>query len=179
MARGGRSGGSPTLSVKVDGVNGGQFSAPQSITNTGDPVAYTYDLNVSAGPHTIEVKAGNVGTGRNPFLDLVSFPASGGGTDPGGDVDADGIPDAEDNCPEVSNPQQNDGDGVGNRCEDGSTTPTDADNDGVTEPPDNCPNVSNADQADSDSDGIGDACDTSTPPSDCEKHITRVMISTP
>src|SRR5215207_7306835 len=80
MARGGQSGGSPTLSVSVDG---GAFSAAQSITNSGAPVSYTYDLNVSAGTHTIGVKASNTGTGRNPFVDHVTFPASGsgGGTD--------------------------------------------------------------------------------------------------
>jgi hypothetical protein len=83
MARGGQSGGSSTLSVNVDG---GAFSAAQPITNSGAPVAYTYDLNVSAGTHTIGVKAANTGTGRNPFVDYVTFPASassggGGGTD--------------------------------------------------------------------------------------------------
>lgn len=120
VARGGRSGGSSTLSVNVDG---GAFSAAQAITNTGDPVAYTYDLNVPAGTHTIGVKAGNVATGRNAFLDYVTFPASGGGS--GGDSDGDGIPDASDNCPDVFNPNQNDGDGdgVGNACDDGSTPP--------------------------------------------------------
>src|SRR5215203_2193402 len=80
MARGGQSGGSPTLSVNVDG---GAFSAAQPITNSGAPVAYTYDLNVSAGTHTIGVKASNTATGRNPFVDYVTFPASssGGATD--------------------------------------------------------------------------------------------------
>ena len=80
MARGGQSGGSPTLSVNVDG---GAFSAAQPIRNSGAPVAYTYHLNVPLGSHDIGVKAGNTGTGRNPFLDFVTFPASGssGGTD--------------------------------------------------------------------------------------------------
>ena len=76
MARGGQSGGSPTLSVNVDG---GAFSAAQPIRNSGAPVAYTYDLNVPAGSHTIGVRAGNTGTGRNAFLDYATFPASGGG----------------------------------------------------------------------------------------------------
>src|SRR5215203_2034668 len=92
MARGGQSGGSPTLSVNVDG---GAFSPAQAISSNGAPVAYTYDLNVPAGSHTIGVRAGNTGLGRYPFLDYVTFPASGGGgTDPGGDLDADGVPDA-------------------------------------------------------------------------------------
>jgi len=66
-------------------VAGGAFSPAQSISNNGAPVAYTYDLNVSAGSHTIGVKAGNTGTGRYPFLEFVNFPASGSGaTDPGG-----------------------------------------------------------------------------------------------
>lgn len=54
----------------------------------------------------------------------------------------DGVPDAVDNCPLISNPIQtdNDSDGLGNPC-------------------DNCPNDSNPDQANSDGDGKGDACD--------------------
>ncbi|HEX6672434.1 MAG TPA: beta-propeller fold lactonase family protein, partial [Nitrososphaeraceae archaeon] len=58
------------------------------------------------------------------------------------DTDGDAIPDAVDNCPTVSNPDQADidGDGVGDAC-------------------DNCPDVSNPDQADSDGNGVGDACD--------------------
>src|SRR5829696_6495037 len=43
VARGGQSGGSPTLSVNVDG---GAFSPAQAISSNGAPVAYTYDLNV-------------------------------------------------------------------------------------------------------------------------------------
>src|SRR5215218_767837 len=75
-ARGGQSGGSPTLSVNVDG---GAFSTAQPIRNSGAPVAYTYNLNVPTGIHTIGVKAANTGLGRNPFLDYVTFPPSGGG----------------------------------------------------------------------------------------------------
>ena len=58
-------------------------------------------------------------------------------------TDSDALSDgADDNCPDVPNPQQRDedGDGVGNAC-------------------DNCPPIANADQSDSDGDGVGDACD--------------------
>src|SRR5215218_10139627 len=74
------------------------------ISNNKAPIAYTFDLNVSAGSHTIKVNAGNTGTERYPFVDFVTFPGSGS-TDPGGDRDADGIPDTEDNCPDVYNRQ--------------------------------------------------------------------------
>ncbi|MCA9537627.1 MAG: OmpA family protein [Myxococcales bacterium] len=57
------------------------------------------------------------------------------------DPDRDRIPTADDNCPTVSNPQQEDtdGDDVGDAC-------------------DTCPTVADVDQADADGDGVGDAC---------------------
>ncbi len=56
--------------------------------------------------------------------------------------DQDGICQGDDNCPEMSNPDQTDSDGdmVGDLC-------------------DNCPNLPNEDQEDIDVDGIGDLCD--------------------
>lgn len=59
------------------------------------------------------------------------------------DVDDDGIPDGEDNCPMTPNQDQADGDGdtVGDVC-------------------DNCPTVENPDQTDTDGDGEGDACES-------------------
>ncbi len=59
------------------------------------------------------------------------------------DTDGDGILDANDNCPRISNADQADadGDGVGNVC-------------------DNCVNTANPNQADNDNDSVGNACDT-------------------
>lgn len=56
--------------------------------------------------------------------------------------DNDHIPDEQDNCPEVTNYEQNDtdGDGLGNAC-------------------DNCKQTPNIDQANRDGDAYGDACD--------------------
>ena len=71
------------------------------------------------------------------------------------DTDKDGIVDEEDNCPLVSNPDQedSDNDGIGDVCED------DEDGDGIPDDVDNCPETENPDQADADEDGIGDVCD--------------------
>jgi hypothetical protein len=61
---------------------------------------------------------------------------------PANDADLDGIPDVDDNCILVYNPDQTDtdGDGIGDVC-------------------DNCPSDCNTDQLDADKDGIGDVCD--------------------
>jgi hypothetical protein len=77
-------------------------------------------------------------------------------TELGTDLDRDGVPNQEDNCPSVANPDQADGElGV-----EGMPTP-----DGVGDVCDNCPTGFNPDQADPDGDGIGDACDNC--PADC------------
>lgn len=83
------------------------------------------------------------------------YPASGGN-----DIDGDGVANASDNCPLVSNGSQTDadGDGTGNAC-DLNTDLADYDEDGVLNGTDNCPLDANDGQVDSDGDGIGDLCD--------------------
>jgi len=84
------------------------------------------------------------------------------------DRDGDGVPDADDNCPDVANPDQADadGDGIGDACDTcdhclpcAVGPDHDEDGDKIPDGCDNCPAVPNADQADADGDGIGDACD--------------------
>jgi hypothetical protein len=74
------------------------------------------------------------------------------------DKDGDLRGDSCDNCPDRSNPLQEDGDYLG--CTDGKThDPSNPCSDGAGDICDNCPNVYNPDQKDTDGDGRGDACD--------------------
>ncbi|MFP2900536.1 amidohydrolase family protein [Corallococcus sp. 4LFB] len=87
----------------------------------------------------------------------------------GDDDDHDGVATWKDNCPFVTNADQQDtdGDGKGDVCDgcpaDAATCsaedPSDFDYDGITAPKDNCPLIPNVDQKDADTDGVGDACD--------------------
>lgn len=95
--------------------------------------------------------------------------------DPKGDKDNDGIPNGEDNCPSVENPDQkdSDSDGHGDACDECPDDPKkkekgdcgcgepedDQDSDGVADCVDNCVSAPNPNQEDSDGDDIGDACD--------------------
>jgi hypothetical protein len=72
------------------------------------------------------------------------------------DTDGDGVPDANDNCPQAPNPAQRDADAdtLGDACDVGDT-----DGDGVPDRDDRCPGVPAQSDADTDADGVPDACD--------------------
>ena len=94
------------------------------------------------------------------------------------DTDEDGIPDSQDNCPLLYNPNQEDmdSDEVGNVCDNcpddynpeqsdrdddgiGDACDDDLDGDGILNEVDNCPTIYNPGQDDSDGDGVGNVCD--------------------
>ena len=116
------------------------------------------------------IKRGEIIKGILCLFAALLFVASCGGGGGGGnssipnndsvmDADGDGIADAMDNCPSISNPDQRDDDqdGIGDTCD----ALIDSDGDGIADAADNCPSISNPDQRDDDQDGIGRACDTS------------------
>jgi len=84
------------------------------------------------------------------------------------DGEADGVPDARDNCPNDDNLSQADSDGdlVGDPCDNCPANPNgsqaDGDADGVGDACDNCLLIYNPTQADTDGDGAGDPCDSET-----------------
>ncbi len=87
------------------------------------------------------------------------------------DSDGDDVMNEDDNCPDIFNPEQGDGDvdEVGDACDpcplDPDTEeceaidPLDLDGDGFSSLEDNCPQAHNPEQEDGDQDGKGDLCD--------------------
>ena len=81
------------------------------------------------------------------------------------DDDDDGVPNGQDNCPGIPNPDQadTDYDGIGDACDNcpdvANPGQEDGDGDGIGSACDNCPLDSNPGQSDSDNDGVGDLCD--------------------
>ncbi|MFL5344630.1 MAG: CCXG family PEP-CTERM protein [Hyalangium sp.] len=108
--------------------------------------------NCCAGAMTLQYRVGN-----GPWMDV-----SIDSLTPPPDADGDGVPDVNDNCPAVANPDQAnaDGDALGDACD---ACPADANNDadadGICGNGDNCPAQANPGQEDEDGDGRGDACD--------------------
>ncbi|MFV9549756.1 choice-of-anchor B family protein [Algibacter sp. PT7-4] len=95
------------------------------------------------------------------------------------DADNDGIEDNIDNCPNISNPNQEDedNDGIGDLCD--VNGEDDNDNDGIPDSQDNCLSVFNPNQEDEDNDGIGDLCDPdfvapNTPLAVCESGFADI-----
>lgn len=176
-----------------------QDATPVSFANSASaPIALPpQDTNPPKGLNLQEtrlytLRIQNVGEQDAPFnfvLECVSGPCDS--TVPV-DTDADGVPDSQDNCPDVSNADQSDQDfdGVGDRCDnclivknadqadrDGdrfgdvcdnciakaNPEQDDGDGDRVGDVCDNCPELSNFDQLDEDNNGTGDACDSGDP----------------
>src|SRR5215204_2451043 len=77
-ARAGQSGGSPTLTIRVDGSNKGTRRITSSVLSD-----YLYaGIILQPGTYTIGLKGGDLAEGRYVFVDVVRFPAV---TPPGGD----------------------------------------------------------------------------------------------
>ncbi len=121
-------------------------------------------INVPAGFHTLEISSQTGSAVTYPVLiDNVAFRANMKAPPAPANLDPDGdyLQDSVDNCPNVTNQDQedSDGDGVGNACD---ADYLDSDGDLINIYYDNCPLAFNPDQLDSDGNGVGDACENNT-----------------
>jgi hypothetical protein len=116
--------GNAVMAVVVDGAVVETFSpsnsgfAPQVI-NLASPLAANQQ-------HTVVIRP-NATLPNRVDVDYFEIHTSGG-TNPPADADGDGVPDAEDNCPNVPNASQadSDGDGIGDACDEPDPQPTTA-----------------------------------------------------
>jgi hypothetical protein len=120
----------------------GYYDAPNLLRGWYYDYAYTL-INLQDPAGFFQAGPGNSqwdGRAEQAYSILVLERSLGGGCN---DTDNDGVCDAEDRCPSVSNRDQLDGDG-----------------DGVGDVCDNCAAAPNREQLDADADGVGDACET-------------------
>ncbi len=119
-------------------------SPDQTLLLRGVPLVRGFELQG-------EIVAEFADEAAHPDLTVEILLADLAGRCPSSDRDCDGVPDAEDNCPALANPDQSDGD-----VDPETELPSP---DGIGDVCDNCPQRSNPDQADADRDGVGEACD--------------------
>ena len=157
-ACGGGDEGSSGATSSTSGATGGTSSS------SGGTIGTTGAGGGTTGGETTGGTTGATGTGGTTGGSTTGATTgggtTGGGTTGGGttggppDWDGDGVADALDNCPYLSNPDQadSDGDGQGDACQD-------SDGDRIVDIKDNCVHAPNRDQEDGDLDGVGDVCD--------------------
>ncbi len=149
--------------------------ATQIVLYSADDGSGGFDLRIRYGDSDDTIDGTNAVVGfsldTGVATDRVVIDAPYGGGDNSGDLfysfrnghlvittnddDADGVPNATDNCPITANADQanGDGDGFGDVCD------PDRDNDGRLNESDNCPAIANGNQLNLDGDAFGDACD--------------------
>jgi len=97
------------------------------------------------------------------------------------DIDFDGVPDSQDNCPTMYNVDQRDTDrdDIGDPCDTDCNRQggRDLDCDGVNNERDNCLSVYNPDQNDANRNNLGDACDPESRPQNTMDTIEESCVA--
>jgi hypothetical protein len=147
------------FSACMDAGDNNAVSADTTDLDNDENTSERIPLDLDGGPRFVDDPVAP-DTGRADPPDYPYIVDMGAYEEP--DSDGDGVPDAQDNCPAVNNPDQNDADldGFGDICDSCPFDPNnDEDADQVCGDVDNCPYDYNPPQEDRNSDGLGDVCE--------------------
>ncbi len=147
----------------------------------GESTTIVVELFRVGGSNAVAKPSKSPSARASPSTSASPSPSAAASPKRNNDIDNDGVRDSVDNCLNEPNKDQadEDGNGIGDVCDEPVRPAADADGDGVPDSTDNCTFVPNPGQTDSDGNGIGDICDQAIEPTVAPPTVAPPTVAPP